>query len=176
MFRAYDDKRICFMDCGIDYCVCKQRQHLQGTIESVFSQPEPKERKVVAYTGCSTYGMIEYDRFCGDPHCKNCKERSENIIKIFQEEIIKQNKMIEIFDKIQNECDRQDQKWGIRNMHPASWFLILNEEIGESAQEVNDAGHETDKINLEQYEMELVQSAAVIVQMIKNIQHYKNER
>lgn len=82
----------------------------------------------------------------------------------------------EIFEKIQNECTKQDIKWGIRNMHPASWFLILNEEIGEAAMEVNDASHITSQMNLEQYEMELIQSAAVIIQMIKNIKHYEMDK
>lgn len=81
--------------------------------------------------------------------------------------------MKEIFKKVEKECDKQDVKWGVRNMHPASWFLILTEEIGEAAMEVNDAGHMTDQIDLEKYEAELVQCASVIFQMIKNIKHYE---
>lgn len=77
--------------------------------------------------------------------------------------------------KIQEECDRQDQKWGVRNQHPLAWLAILMEEVGEVTQEVNDAHHEISRMNLENYRTELVQCGAVIQQMIKNIQHYEDE-
>lgn len=76
-------------------------------------------------------------------------------------------------EKIQEECDRQDQKWGVRNQHPLAWLAILMEEVGEVTQEVNDAHHEISRMNLENYRTELVQCGAVIQQMIKNIQHYE---
>ena len=75
--------------------------------------------------------------------------------------------------EIQKECDRQDQKWGVRNQHPLAWLAILMEEVGEVTQEVNDAHHEISRMNLENYRTELVQCGAVIQQMIKNIQHYE---
>ena len=78
-------------------------------------------------------------------------------------------------EKIQEECDRQDQKWGVRNQHPLAWLAILMEEVGEVTQEVNDAHHEISRMNLENYRTELVQCGAVIQQMIKNIQHYEDE-
>lgn len=78
-------------------------------------------------------------------------------------------------EKIQEECDRQDQKWGVRNQHPLAWLAILMEEVGEVTQEVNNANHEISRMNLENYRTELVQCGAVIQQMIKNIQHYEDE-
>ena len=78
-------------------------------------------------------------------------------------------------EKIQEECDRQDQKWGVRNQHPLAWLAILMEEVGEVTQEVNDAHHEISRMNLENYRTELVQCGAVIQQMIKNIQHYEKD-
>jgi NTP pyrophosphatase (non-canonical NTP hydrolase) len=42
----------------------------------------------------------------------------------------------EIFDEIDDERDRQDQKFG-RQMHDdAVWLAIVSEEVGEAAQEV----------------------------------------
>jgi NTP pyrophosphatase (non-canonical NTP hydrolase) len=79
-----------------------------------------------------------------------------------------------IYEKIQAECDRQDEKWGIRNNHPLEWLAILFEEVGEVAMEVNDAGHAVEKLDLDKYETELVQCGAVITQMLKNIDNYKD--
>lgn len=79
----------------------------------------------------------------------------------------------EIFEKINKECDRQDKKWGIRNNHPIEWLAILFEEVGEVAMEVNDSHQQVDHLDLEKYETELVQCGAVITQMIKNIELYR---
>lgn len=54
------------------------------------------------------------------------------------------------------ERERQDAKWGQQNHDPATWLLILTEELGEVS-----------KARLEHkpadYILELIQSAAVIV-------------
>lgn len=78
-----------------------------------------------------------------------------------------------IYEKIQAECDRQDEKWGIRNNHPLEWLTILYEETGEVAMEVNDAGHDVANLDMDKYETELIQCGAVITQMLKNIDQYK---
>ena len=78
-----------------------------------------------------------------------------------------------IYEKIQAECDRQDEKWGVRNNHPLEWLTILYEETGEVAMEVNDAGHDVANLDIDKYETELVQCGAVITQMLKNISQYK---
>ena len=68
------------------------KKKIEEMVNYVFNQPEPKERKVVAITGCSTYGWIYYDNFCGNPECKNCTDRNEMIVKAFKEEVEKQIK------------------------------------------------------------------------------------
>ena len=84
--------------------------------------------------------------------------------------------MQEFFDKIQAECDRQNKKWGVRNQHPLVWLSILNEEIGEVGKEINEPGFSVDNLMLRAYENELVQCGAVICQMLKNVQHYKESQ
>ena len=101
------------------------------------------------------------------------KHIAEAMDKVFKQEIQSQIEEMKISAEIQKECDRQDQKWGVRNQHPLAWLAILMEEVGEVTQEVNDAHHEISRMNLENYRTELVQCGAVIQQMIKNIQHYE---
>lgn len=88
-----------------------------------------------------------------------------------------------IFDDIQRERDRQDEKWGSqRNLDLPVWMSILTEEVGEAATEVNDANFfKTSRPNpcwlISEYEeyneirsrlrKELVQVAAVAVAMIE---------
>lgn len=151
------------------------KEHIQEAVEYIYKNNprlNQSERQVVFLRGCiNTPGGVDGLYNCGDPNCPGCS----NMNKLMEEEIKSQVEEYGIFDKIQKETDRQDQKWGIRNSHPLAWLAILTEEVGEVAQEVNDAGHEVEKLDLEKYETELVQCAAVIVQMIKNIKHYKNE-
>lgn len=85
--------------------------------------------------------------------------------------------MQEILDKIQAECNKQDAKWGAdRNLHPLEWACILGEEVGEVQKELNDAWFNIDKINLDNYETELIQVAAVACQTLKNIKYYKESQ
>ena len=79
----------------------------------------------------------------------------------------------QIFNSFNDECNRQDEKWGVRNQHPAVWLSILTEEIGEVAKEINDGGFDTAKIDLEKYRAELIQCGAVITQMLKNTKDYE---
>lgn len=61
------------------------KEELNNYIEEVFATAE-KPRKMVAYTGCKTYGMINImETNCNDPECKPCsafvnaiKEESKN--------------------------------------------------------------------------------------------------
>lgn len=78
-----------------------------------------------------------------------------------------------IYKKYQKECDRQDEKWGVRNNHPLEWLAILSEEVGEVAMEINDANHKIENLDLDKYETELIQCGAVITQMLKNIDLYR---
>lgn len=61
-----------------------------------------------------------------------------------------------VYEAIRAERARQDAKWGVQDHPPSYWFIILAEEIGEIAKAI----YENDP---EEYEMELIQSASVIV-------------
>ena len=73
-----------------------------------------------------------------------------------------------IIDQILQERKRQDMKWGIQNHNHANWLLILTEEIGEAAKEANEI-HFRDG-DVEKLKTELIQSAAVIVSWLENIE------
>lgn len=76
---------------------------------------------------------------------------------------------VDVMNDVLAECRRQDEKWGADRDHtPAEWLMILGEEVGE----VNRAALEHHFKNpavtdLSHYRTELVQVAAVAVQMIK---------
>jgi NTP pyrophosphatase (non-canonical NTP hydrolase) len=72
---------------------------------------------------------------------------------------------INIFYEIQEERDRQDEKFGEQNHSPVLWCTILGEEVGE----VNKAALENHfgKIDLMEYRQELIQTAAVCFAMIE---------
>jgi hypothetical protein len=61
---------------------------------------------------------------------------------------------------VHNEVSRQNKKWGDqRDKNPHTWMVVLMEEIGEVAKSCLEG-------NVDEYIPELVQSAAVIFQMI----------
>jgi NTP pyrophosphatase (non-canonical NTP hydrolase) len=61
-----------------------------------------------------------------------------------------------IYEAIRAERFRQDAKWGVQDHSPSYWFIILAEEIGEIAKAIYEGDYDN-------YEVELVQSASVIV-------------
>lgn len=67
---------------------------------------------------------------------------------------------LRVINEILKERERQNEKWAVQNFIPAMWFSILIEEIGEAAQASNDG-------DMGNYRKELIQAAAVIVQMIE---------
>ena len=144
MIKNNNQHRVCFMDCGQNNCPCKERSRDEEFHQTIIEAFE------------QIFGKME-------------EPKTEPV----ESPLTPTGEAMEIFDEILNECNRQDEKWGVRDLHPASWFLILNEEIGEAAMEVNDAEQIAENIDLENYRTELVQSAAVIVQMIKNIKYYR---
>ena len=80
--------------------------------------------------------------------------------KLTDLQIVERQKRREsIFERIQTECVRQDDRWGDQSHTDAEWLQILVEELGESCK----ASLDLDPINAR---MELIQSAAVIVQWI----------
>lgn len=149
------------------------KKFIEESLQYIYKNNPPlpvEERKITFTRGCiNGKGGVTNPFFnCGDSKCQSCS----NMSKIVNKELENQIEEATIFDEIRKEIDRQDQKWGVRNQHPATWFLILNEEIGEAAMEVNDVNHDASKINKEKYRTELIQSCAVLIQMIKNIKDY----
>lgn len=77
-----------------------------------------------------------------------------------------------IFQEIQAERQRQDEKWGEQNHKPVVWLSILMEEVGEAAKEAVEARqyfHENYDDKLRNYRTELIQVAAVCVAMIESL-------
>ena len=73
-----------------------------------------------------------------------------------------------VYNEIQDERKRQDEKWGEQNHEPPDWLMILGEEVGE----VNKAALETRFGNIKdwsEYRKELIQVAAVAVSMIESL-------
>lgn len=97
--------------------------------------------------------------------------------------MVKKKLIDKIIDEIKAERERQDKKWGVQNHSPIEWIGILTEEVGEAAKEavdyhfakVNHKGSDEKLIELEEgltisnYRQELIQVAAVAVQMIECI-------
>lgn len=146
------------------------KEFIEDSINYIFKNNPPiEDKKSVIKRGCiHSTDLVDVMHNCGDIKCPGCVNTNQMLIN----ELEKQAEESKIFSEIQTEINKQDIKWGIRNQHPASWFLILNEEIGEAAQEVNDAGHDTSQLDTLNYRTELIQSCAVLIQMIKNIKHY----
>ncbi|HUH35119.1 MAG TPA: hypothetical protein VL022_04735 [Moheibacter sp.] len=71
------------------------------------------------------------------------------------------------------ERQRQQELWGDQTHSMSQWLAILVEEVGEVAKEVNEFNFEDDRIKqierLRNYRMELVQVAAVAMQMIEKV-------
>ena len=59
-------------------------------------------------------------------------------------------------NKVAEERERQDKKWGIQDHNPEYWLIIMMEEVGEVAQTLCGESVELDKL-----EGELIQVAAV---------------
>ena len=87
---------------------------------------------------------------------------------------------------VRDERQRQIKKWGEQNNSYSKWISILTEEVGEAAKEANDYESLLDKINNPTFDSvllnqtlinlreELVQVAAVAVQIIESIDKQNN--
>ena len=62
--------------------------------------------------------------------------------------------MSDFYEKVDSERVRQDKKWGTQHHNAHEWLAILIEEVGETAQGLNDR-------NPARMEHELIQVAAV---------------
>ena len=77
-------------------------------------------------------------------------------------------KLNDILSEIANERVRQNAKWGIQNHSPIEWIAILGEEFGEAAKEALENHFKyANNEGLANYRKELIQVAAVAVQMIE---------
>jgi len=73
--------------------------------------------------------------------------------------------LISISDRISEEMNRQDKKWGPQqNLTEERWHLFISEEVGEVAKAIND---KEPKRNLV---MELIQTAALCIQFVERIE------
>lgn len=80
-------------------------------------------------------------------------------------------------DAIKGERVNQDNKWGEQNHTPIEWCAILMEEVGEMAKEAHEyhfKNHYKDTGQLERYEKELIQCAAVCLSMLESLE--RNEK
>ena len=93
--------------------------------------------------------------------------------------------MLKVLQEILTERSRQDNKWGQQNHGPAVWLMILSEEFGEAAREINDfhflmererntreyvpANRAKLRELLAKMRVELIQTAAVAVAFIESI-------
>lgn len=64
---------------------------------------------------------------------------------------------------------KQTMQWGEQNHDPFFWFSILSEEVGEVAQDINDAKLKNDPSFLIKAQTELVQVAAVAVAFAESL-------
>jgi NTP pyrophosphatase (non-canonical NTP hydrolase) len=89
------------------------------------------------------------------------------------------NDMDYIFKQIKVERETQNNKWGEQNHLPIEWIAILTEEVGEASKEALDYHFKNkpkgdvslelaQEMRLHDYRCELVQIAAVVVQMIES--------
>ena len=73
-----------------------------------------------------------------------------------------------VLAEVAQERERQHTKWGLQNLPPELWLMVLGEEVGE----VNNAAlehHIGNLPDLAAYRTELIQVAAVAVQAVESL-------
>lgn len=69
------------------------KEHIKEAVDYVYhNNPFKEERKIKAFTGCKTLGLINWDNFCDDENCFNCVNRKEILTAMFEEEVKKQKR------------------------------------------------------------------------------------
>jgi len=74
--------------------------------------------------------------------------------------------------EITEERENQVKKWGVQNHSPIEWLAILMEEVGEVSREALEYHFHKfyqDTGQLERYEKELIQVAAVALAMLESL-------
>ncbi|WP_291431908.1 hypothetical protein [Deinococcus sp.] len=82
-----------------------------------------------------------------------------------------------VLAQVRRERERQDAKWGAQAHDPATWLMILAEEVGEANQAAFEHLHPTfdkraairGRRPLSEYREELIQVAAVAVAAIESL-------
>lgn len=87
------------------------------------------------------------------------------------EEKIRTKLRTNIFSDIFNERQRQIMKWGYQRLSPLEFSPILGEEVGEVMKEIVE--YQYMKKPLDNYRLELIQVAAVCLQMIEEYDYSK---
>lgn len=74
-----------------------------------------------------------------------------------------------IVEQVENEVQRQIEKWGVQKHEPLLWNAILVEEVGEVSKAILETWFQGRPItdNGEQYREELIQVAAVAISAIR---------
>ena len=84
----------------------------------------------------------------------------------------------EIIQLVIQERINQEAKWGVQNHSPIEWCAILMEEVGEMAKEAHEyhfrGKYYKDTGQLQRYEKELIQVAAVALVMLESLE--RNEK
>lgn len=99
-----------------------------------------------------------------------------------------QIKTSEILVEVYNEREKQNQKWGEQNHRPIEWIAILSEEVGEASKHAleghflhpipnmfgkdmtkKDSDLDIEEYHYKKYREELIQVAAVAVQMVESL-------
>lgn len=84
-------------------------------------------------------------------------------------------RMKAVLGEVENERIRQNKKWGLQNHNPVEWIAILAEEVGEAAKEAVDM-HLENINRVKQYRKEVIQAAAVAVQMVESLDRQLEEK
>ena len=82
-------------------------------------------------------------------------------------------KQQEYIVNILDERISQEIKWGVQNHSPIEWCAILMEEVGETAKEAHEfhfKKYYKDTGQLQRYQEELIQVAAVALAMLESLQ------
>ena len=74
-----------------------------------------------------------------------------------------------VWDEIQKERERQDNKWGEQNHHPLIWNNILGEEYGEACKHTIEAIEN----DYSKYRKELIEVAAVAIAAVESLDRGK---
>ena len=83
-------------------------------------------------------------------------------------------RMKAVLSEVEDERVRQNEKWGLQNHNPVEWIAILTEEVGEAAKEAVDM-HLENINRVKQYRKEVIQAAAVAVQMVESLDRQLEE-